>query len=164
MPGSGNLSHSFEGQLSIELMLIQGINDDDDSLEKYIGILPKIKYEKLYLSTPVRPPAEKNVKAVDRERMKKIAEMTGGISIDLLASQGFHSEIKDDNAAILSIIKRHPMNQYEIDSFLDTRNATDKSGLFNRLSEDETVDTLRYKGYNTYRLKTDLLRHLSFDN
>lgn len=151
--GLEDFSKIYEGQLWIEIMLMKGINDDAESLNRYSKILETIQYEKLYLNTPVRPPAESEVRAIDSEKMRGAAEFLGGISIDLLASEGFHSEIKDDYEAVLSIIKRHPMNQFEISGFLKTRGKMDKERIFSRLKNDDAVAVIEYKGYDTYRLK-----------
>lgn len=146
-------SEEYPGKLWIEIMLIAGMNDDDESLCKYIEILWQIKYDRLYLNTPVRPPAESFAKAADHEKMNHAAELLGGISIELLSSQGFHSEIKDHYQAILSIIKRHPMNQFEIRSFLSGRGCHNARDLIDRLNNDGKIARIFYKGYDTYRLK-----------
>ena len=146
-------SEEYEGQLWLEIMLMAGINDDDDSLSKYEQALKKIKYDRLYLNTPVRPPAEAGVESISCEAMNKAAARLGGISIDLLVSQGFHSEIEDDYEAILSIIKRHPMNQFEIRSFLESRNSKRIDWIMEMLGRDENINVLNYSGINTYRLK-----------
>ena len=146
-------SEEYEGQLWLEIMLMAGINDDDDSLSKYEQALKKIKYDRLYLNTPVRPPAEAGVEFISCEAMNKAAARLGGISIDLLVSQGFHSEIEDDYEAILSIIKRHPMNQFEIRSFLESRNSKLIEWVMDLLGRDENINVLNYRGINTYRLK-----------
>ena len=151
--GLEDFSKIYEGQLWIEIMLMKGINDAAESLNRYSRILETIQYEKLYLNTPVRPPAETDVIAIESEKMRQAAEFLGGISIDLLVSEGFHSEINDDYEAVLSIIKRHPMNQFEITGFLKTRDNTDKDKVFSKLENDNTVDVINYKGYDTYRLK-----------
>jgi len=146
-------SEEYEGQLWLEIMLMAGINDDEKSLSKYEQALKKIKYDRLYLNTPVRPPAEAGVEALSYEAMSRAAARLGGISIDLLVSQGFHSEIEDDYQAILSIIKRHPMNQFELRSFLESRNSQRIDGLMEMLGRDENINVLNYRGFNTYRLK-----------
>ena len=146
-------SEEYEGQLWLEIMLMAGINDDDDSLSKYEQALKKIKYDRLYLNTPVRPPAEAGVESISCEAMNKAAARLGGISIDLLVSQGFHSEIEDDYEAILGIIKRHPMNQFEIRSFLESRNSKRIDWIMEMLGRDENINVLNYRGINTYRLK-----------
>lgn len=146
-------SEKYNGQLWIEIMLIQGMNDDIGSLKKYKEMLECITYDRLYINTPVRPPAEENVKEVGPEGMSVAVEMLGGISIDLLESEGFHSEISDHFEAILSIIKRHPMNQFEIESFLSSRGCSEVDKIMNRLKDDKSIDVVDYKSYHTYRLK-----------
>ena len=126
-------------------------NADDEALEKYAQLLKELKYQRLYLNTPVRPPAEPDVYALDPDKMQKAVSILGGISIDLLHSQGFHSEIADHNAAILSIIKRHPMNQFEIESFLKTRGCKNIKEVMENLQQDDAVTAIKYKGYTTYR-------------
>jgi len=151
--GLEEFSEKYQGQLWIEIMLMKDVNDDDESLGKYAEMLKRIKYDKLYLNTPVRPPAESEVSIVDHEKMDHAAELLGGISIDLLSSEGFHSEIADDHAAILSIIKRHPMNQFEIEGFLASRGRSDIDRFLDELRQDEKVEVINYKGYDTYRLR-----------
>lgn len=151
--GLKTFSDEYRGQLWIELMLIEGINDDDESLRKYSEALKMLKYDRLYINTPVRPPAESYVKAVEHEKMKHAVDVLGGISIDLLDSQGFHSEIEGHYEAIMSIIKRHPMNQFEIEGFLKSRNCNNIDAILAELKKDSKVDTVNYKGYDTYRLK-----------
>lgn len=153
LKGLEDFSKEFTGQLWIELMLIEGINDRKDSWQKYKKLLENIKYDKLYLNTPVRPPAEEGVNIVDNKIMKEADEMLGGICIDLLVSEGFKSEKEDDYEAVLSIIKRHPMNQYEIEGFLKTRGRTDIPEIFGLLNKDNSVDRIEYRGYITYRLQ-----------
>ena len=85
--------------------------------------------------------------------MEEIAIFLKGISIDLPNSIGFHSEIKDDYLAILSIIQRHPMNQYELESFLKTRKGVRIDDVFEKLNKDVNIEVIEYKGYKTYRLK-----------
>lgn len=143
----------YPGQLWIELMLIAGVNDDDQSLRKYSELLKTIKHDRLYINTPVRPPTESYARAVDQEKMHHAIDILGGISIDFLESAGFHSDIADDYEAILSIIKRHPMNQYEIETFLSSRDCNDNAAVLNRLKQDSKVVSMAYKGYATYRLK-----------
>jgi hypothetical protein len=85
--------------------------------------------------------------------MKHAVEILHGTSIDLLVSSGFHSEISDNYEAILSIIKRHPMNQFEIESFLRSRGCNNTDFVFLKLGKSGVVERLNYKGYMTYRMR-----------
>ena len=145
-------THEFKGQIFMELMLMDGINDSDENLNQFKELFSKLKYDKLYINTPVRPPAEEYAVVSSKERINYACELLGGISIDALASGGFFSEIEDTYEAILSIIGRHPMNQYEIAGFIDSRENEDKEELFSRLNNDAKVEAKEYKGYITYRL------------
>ncbi|MFD3156603.1 radical SAM protein [Haloimpatiens sp. FM7330] len=150
--GLVEFSKEYKGQLWLEIMLINGLNDNEDSLTKLKNLTDKIHFSKLYINTVVRPPAEQWVKPSLSETIEKAQEVLGGISIANLDSQGFFSEIEDDYEAILSIIRRHPMNQYEIKSFLDSRKCSSIENIFNRLDKDSNVQVVNYKGYYTYRL------------
>ena len=100
-------------------MIVEGINDNKQFFLDLKKLLNTINYHKLYINTPIRPPAETFVKQVSKEVIKEAISILGGISIDELVSEGFYSEIEDDYRAVLSIIKRHPMNQFEIRSFIE---------------------------------------------
>ncbi len=146
-------SHGYQGLLYLEIMLVEGMNDDENSLKKFQSLLKKIRYDRLYLNTPVRPPAEDHIRACSPEAMHRAVEMLHGISIDMLAAGSFSSDIQDDYEAVCSIIGRHPMNQFELKSFLDSRQNQDPDRIIARLRDDPHVEEAEYKGYYTYRLK-----------
>lgn len=77
----------------------------------------------------------------------------GGISIDMLSSGSFFSEIADNYEAILSIIRRHPMNQFEVESFMNSRKEENIKNIFMKLENDSKINVIDYKGIKTYRLK-----------
>ena len=55
LEGLIEFSKEYKGQLLLEIMLISEINCDKNSIEHFKEILKKIKYDKVYLNTPVRP-------------------------------------------------------------------------------------------------------------
>lgn len=151
--GLVEFSNNYKGELWLEIMLIDEINNNKDSLIKLKSLISKIKYDRLYINTPIRPPAEGYVKAVSSESIEMAIEILGGISIENLVSVGFVSKVKDDYEAVLSIIGRHPMNQFEIVSFLNSRKCKDADSILERLNQDKDIDHIDYKGYITYRFK-----------
>lgn len=151
--GLKTFSDNYKGQLWLETMLVDGINDSEEVLKEYKEILKQFKYDRLYINTPVRPPAESFVKEIGSEKMQRAIDILGGISIDLLESEGFHSEIEDHYEAILSIIRRHPMNQFELEGFLKLRGCENISETLSELAKDDKIVVISYKGYDTYRMK-----------
>lgn len=152
--GLADFSHTFQGQIWAEIMLVAGINDDDASLHKFKEMLKEIRYDRLYINAPVRPPAEADVCAPAPERIRRAAELLGGISIDMLTSGGFYSDISDDYEAILSIIRRHPMNRFEIMGFLESRASANAESMLERLVNDKRVEMIDYKGFTTFRMNS----------
>lgn len=151
--GLMEFSKNYEGQLWLEIMLMKGINDSEETLQMYRELLKEIRYDRLYINTPVRPPSEDFVRYLDREDMERAEEILGGTSIDLLVSEGFQSIVEDDLEAVVGIIKRHPMNRFEVEGFLAKRGTVGSGPLLETLGSDARVETLRYKGIDTYRLK-----------
>lgn len=151
--GLVDFTNEYKGQIYMEIMLMNGVNDDEKSLLEFKKLLGQIKYDRLYINTPVRPPAEEYIEESSKESIQKAVEILKGVSIDMLSSVGFSSDIEDDYQAVISIIGRHPMNQFEIRSFLESRENKDIDKLMQQLSEDDKVQKMDYKGYCTYRLK-----------
>ncbi len=85
--------------------------------------------------------------------MNNVVDVLEGISIDFLPLGGLYSEITSHYDAIMSIIKRHPMNQFEIESFLTSRGVSNIRVILNNLKQDDQVIIVNYRGYDTYRLK-----------
>lgn len=92
--GLKKFTHMYEGELWLEIMLVDGINDDEHSILEFKKLLKELKYDRLYLNTPVRPPAEADVNVVSEERMRYAVETLGGISIEMMSSGAFLVRLK----------------------------------------------------------------------
>jgi wyosine [tRNA(Phe)-imidazoG37] synthetase (radical SAM superfamily) len=149
--GLVTFSKTYQGQLWIETMLVRDVNDTPEQLTSLKTALAAVEYDRLFINTPVRPPAESEVQEPVSETMTAAIELLDGMAINHLVSSGFFSDIPDDFDAVMSIIKRHPMNQFEIRSFLEDRECQNIDGVFQRLMVEKTVSVLDYKGYLTYR-------------
>ena len=146
-------SKIYEGKIWLELMLVKGVNDDEESLRKIKETFDKISYDRIYINVPVRPPAEKWAQIPDKKSIELAEEILGGIALDYLAKNDFYSAIEDDYEAIISIITRHPMNQFEIKGFLESRNSKAIDSIIERLENDENIEVINYKGLKMFRLK-----------
>lgn len=146
-------SKEFHGELWVETMIVKGINDSEEFFMGLKKVLDRIDYTKLYINSPVRPPAESFVEQPSNQAIDMAISILDGISIDKLVSEGFYSEVEDDYEAVLSIIKRHPMNQFEIKAFIQGRDNPNIEEFFDRLDNDKDIEVINYKKYFTYRLK-----------
>jgi len=71
------LRKEFCGKIWLEVMLVKGVNDGEDEIERLKEIAEKIKPDKIQLNSPVRTTAEKGIFPVDKEKLEKIKEILG---------------------------------------------------------------------------------------
>ena len=143
----------FKGEIWLEIMLMKGINSSKKDIDEFAKLIEKIPHDRVYINTPVRPPAENFVEVATSDEINYAVEKLNGISIDKLTSGSFFSEIPDSYDAILNLIKRHPMTQFEIQSLLASRREENIDSFFTKLANDNNVNSINYKGIITYRLK-----------
>ena len=144
-------SHQYQGQLWLEVMLLDGVNDSDESLAAIKALMDQMRYDRVYVNTPVRPPAESD--ALPSKAVEKASALFSGISIDMLTQGSFFSETPDDLEAVVGICRRHPMNQFEIASFLHSRGRKNTEDFFKKLEQDSRITAIDFKGVVTYRAK-----------
>ena len=101
----------YKGELWIEVMLVKGFNDTEGSLASIRRVIDGIQPDRVYILTPIRPPAECWVDLPDGETIVKAQEMLGGAtSIAELESGEFGiGGFSDARQAILEIGSRHPL-------------------------------------------------------
>ncbi|MFH1190917.1 MAG: radical SAM protein [Candidatus Omnitrophota bacterium] len=71
------LRKEFRGQIWLEVMLIAGVNDDLEHIEKLKKVIQYINPDKIQLNSPARKPAEENVFPVEKAKLEKIREILG---------------------------------------------------------------------------------------
>ncbi|MBN2157681.1 MAG: radical SAM protein [Candidatus Lokiarchaeota archaeon] len=135
---------SFDGKIWMEFMAVGGINDHFDSLEKTRQLYEKIRPDRIYVNTPIRPPAEVWVKTPSLENMDLIERVLGpsakkGIFLINLSEEGdFYIEGEKEREIIQSLaqtIKRHPMRQDQVDKVLEDKYIKNKLEIINQLTE-----------------------------
>ena len=87
----------YQGKLWVEVMLVRGLNDSEETLREIAAILKRIQSDEVHINLPTRPPAEIWVQPSDEEGLMR-------------------TQVVD---AIVSIITRHPMNEAELHRALE---------------------------------------------
>lgn len=72
-----NLRKEFKGKIWLEVMLVEGINDDLRYIKQLKVVIERINPDKIQLNSPVRTTAEPNITSVDKNKLKKIKEILG---------------------------------------------------------------------------------------
>ncbi len=155
LEGMRQFGQSFKGQLTTETMLIQGINDAEEELEKIADFLAKLKPSKAYLTIPIRPPAEKEVRPASEEVIN-LAYQIFSRNLSrveyLLGYEGnafaFTGDVEDD---LLSITAVHPMREEGLNEFLAKAGAD--WGVVRRLIKEGKLVEVNFQGNKFYLRK-----------
>ena len=157
LDGILKFSEEYKGELITETMLINGINDTEDEVEKVAEFLNKLGPRMTYIAIPTRPPAEKWVKTASEQDVnmvyQKFSETLGSERTEyLIGYEGnafaFTGNIEAD---LLSITSVHPMREDAVEEFLKKADAD--WCIVKKLINEEKLIELEYQGYRFYMRK-----------
>ncbi|GAH62067.1 unnamed protein product, partial [marine sediment metagenome] len=75
--GIDSFSQEFNGKVWLEIMVVKGINDSLEEIEKAAQVIKQMNLEKIQLNTVVRPPAEEFARPLTAEDLKNIKTVLG---------------------------------------------------------------------------------------
>lgn len=76
--GLRDVARRHPGEVRLEVMLVRGVNDSDESLRAIAGILKTLRFDRLDLNTPVRPPVpERGALPCDEETLGRAVALFG---------------------------------------------------------------------------------------
>jgi len=113
----------YQGQIWLEILFCQGVNDGREEIGKFKEAIEKIQPDRVQLNTPVRPPAEEFAYPLTSAQLEEIREILGDKAeiIPEFANslrEKFNS-VKDTE--ILNLIKRRPCTTEDISKALGLR-------------------------------------------
>ena len=118
--GLDDFAGKFPGKIWLEVMLVRGLNDSKEHIQKIANITGRLPVEKVQLNTPHRPPAEdfaRTVSSLDLRRQDRIFGGNCEIIPDLTPAREKilpNEETENMAEAILSLIKRRPVSLDDI--------------------------------------------------
>ena len=106
----------YKGKLWVEVMLIRGLNDSEQSLTDLGAVLRRVQPDQIHLNVPIRPPCEPWVKPTENDQLMRAVVILGEVAHVVQPIEGdFDLGGFDDVVdAILAVISRHPMRQTEL--------------------------------------------------
>ncbi len=144
LDGALEFAQAFRGVLATETMLVEGINDGDDTVEKTADFIARLGPVKAYLSIPIRPPAEEWVRPPDEETINRVYQIFSkrvehveyliGYEGNAFAYTG---NVRED---LLSITSVHPMREEAVSEFL-ARAGADWSVVRALIAQGQLIET-----------------------
>jgi len=72
------LRNEFSGKIWLEVMLIKGVNEGQEHIDKLKAAIERINPDRVQLNSPVRATSEPNILCVDKNRLEEIKAFLGG--------------------------------------------------------------------------------------
>ena len=155
LEGMKEFSEVFKGELATETMLVRGVNDGIEEVERIADFLEALRPDKAYIAIPTRPPAERWVKPADEQainRAYQIFSRTLEHVEYLIGYEGnafaFTGNVEED---LLSITSVHPMREEGVRKLLSKAGAD--WDLVERLIREHKLTEVEYLGHRFYMRK-----------
>ena len=115
LAGLTQFRKDFDGQLWLEIMLLKGVNDSPEEIERIREAIAPIAFDRVQLNTPVRPAWDTGIQPLSPPELDRIRERMGA-NCEVIAGvrekqRGIESDIEE---RIVSVIRRRPLNLPEI--------------------------------------------------
>ncbi|MCJ7625630.1 MAG: radical SAM protein, partial [Anaerolineaceae bacterium] len=106
----------FHGELWVEVMLVQGVNNTEEALTAIAKKMEQVQPDKVHIGIPTRPPAEKWVKPPNEEGIMRAIAILGEVAMVAPPVVGKFDLGGGENVidAIIAIITRHPMSDDQL--------------------------------------------------
>ena len=114
--GINSFSQEFNGKVWLEIMVVKGINDSLEEIEKTAQVIKEMNLEKIQLNTVIRPPAEEFARPLTAEDLKNIKTILGE-KCEIIAKFKRPTQKaykRNVEKLILNMVKRRPLTLVDI--------------------------------------------------
>ena len=139
-------SQAYNGLLWLEIMLVKGMNDSLEHIARLRQLLTRIKYDKIQLNTPQRPPAEPEAKPLDSAMLDRACSLLGP-RCEIIAefTSSSHYQEMESRQALLNTLSRRPLTLNDITASLGI-NPNEAVKLIALLRQAELVNVINHNG------------------
>ncbi len=109
-------AREYRGKIWLEVLFVEGLNDDSGEIERIAGIIDAIKPDKVHVNTVVRPPAEQHARPLSLERLQEIAERFGPNAVVIASATGSSQPEAEGDASdvIIAMAARRPVTAIDV--------------------------------------------------
>ena len=156
LQGLIDFRHEYHGQIWLEIMLVKDVNDSKKELLSIKSAVDAIEPDRVYVVTPIRPPAEPWVEPPLPETILMAQELIGkAIPIGGLETGQFGlQEFTNAREAILETGSRHPLRREQA---AEVERSFGASGVVDRMLQDKELIQTIYQG-ETFLLPGHFIR------
>lgn len=136
-----------KNKLVLEILFVKTINDKDEEIKLLYNAVEKINPHRVDIGTIDRPPAYE-VKPVDFETLEKVANIFEGINVNIAFKNRPKQINSYDEKEILSMLKRRPLTQEDIENMFDHSSKV----ILENLLKSNKIKLTNSSGLNFYKI------------
>jgi wyosine [tRNA(Phe)-imidazoG37] synthetase (radical SAM superfamily) len=168
-------SHEFHGQIWLEILLAQGVNDTDEEIAALCAAAGRMRLDRIQLNTVIRPPLEPFARPLPQAKMEAVAAeflrrdparpvdmLSGGAAQEESGSAGqkqFDLSRAADRLAlqdeIVEMLKRRPCTAADISRVFPAGGAAQVEQLLDALVRDGLLHRRTHNGRLYYQTGPD---------
>ncbi len=163
-------SGEFEGTLTTETMLVRGVNDSPEDVERVACFLREVNPDKAYIAVPVRPPAERWVSPPSEATLnmayQAFSRELGQDRVELLLSleSGEPSYVEDPIKGLVATTAVHPVELGYAEKML-SKAGLESGEVIGNLVRRGVLAVVEYEGHKfLVRKITQLYKHNAGNN
>ena len=148
LEGLSAFRQEYKGKLWVEVMLIKGLNDTEETLHEIASVIATIKPDLVHLGLPTRPPAETWVQPTDDIGLVRALSILGDVAEVVHPAQGSFDLSGYENVvdAVIGIITRHPIRHDELVQLLGQWSSEQVSETLENLEASGRAQTVERNG------------------
>ncbi|MEW5821625.1 MAG: hypothetical protein AB1782_15640, partial [Cyanobacteriota bacterium] len=116
LEGTNNFCNNHKGKIWLEIMLVQGINDNIDEIKKVAKFVNSLKINKVQINTVVRPPNEIYAKPLSNDYLENILSLFKH-ETEIIApfnKVADYNKAEDKSELVLEMLMRRPCRPNEM--------------------------------------------------
>lgn len=127
--GMKSFRKRYKGELVIEILVVEGLNDTNEEFEALGEVLREIKPDRIDVGTIDRPPAY-DVNGVSIERLVELSNLLEGLHVNIAYKKNYIPEKRTfSDEEILELLKRRPQSFEDIQLCFDETSLTNLEKL-----------------------------------
>lgn len=138
--------HDFKGSLVMEILVVKGLNDNEEEFKALDLALKKISPTRVDLSTIDRPPAYP-VKGVSEERLQELSLLITSTPVFLAKRQYKGEKLNFNKEELLKTLHLRPQSQIDIEQSF----STNSKKILEELIKNKEIQILDLGGIKFYK-------------
>lgn len=152
LEGACAFAAAFKGELATETMLVDGLNDAEESVAAVAAFVARLRPATAYLAVPTRPPAEPGVRIPGEASVARAYQIFRDQVAHVECLLGYEGDAfawsSDVVRDLLSITAVHPMREEAVEALLE-RAGGDWSLVHMLIAQGQLIETT-YAGHRFY--------------